>query len=834
MPRSALMPLLIFGFTALGIILAGMAKGYMLLVLSLIAMTATVGVGLNVLLGLTGQVSFGHVGFYALGAYTTGILALKGVSFWIAFPLAGLIGGAIGFLLALPALRVKGPYLAMVTIAFAFIIEHGAVEWRDLTGGANGLMGIMPPALGRISFGEREMAMLAVLLAGLAFALYHRLDKSAWGLGMRAVRDAETAAQSLGLDPVKIKVVAFTLSAVLTALAGALFSPLMMFIAPSSFPFFQSILFLLAVIIGGAGSVLGPLLGAVVVVGLPEVLSDFAEYRLLFFGVVLLVVLWAAPKGLIGTLGNRFRREDPRRAMEDSDMLLPDIAAWLKPADPAPLEVKGLGISFGGLRAAHDVAFTAQPGQVTSVIGPNGAGKTTVLNMIGGFYKPGNGSIQLQHGELAGLPAWRIARAGIARTYQTTQLFPELSVIDNIRIALRRGRLGALLGRAGARGAEEDAVAEALLAFVGYREPLARLAGSLPHVDRRLVEIARALATRPRVLLLDEPAAGLMRADKDGLSLLLRRIADAGIAVILVEHDMTLVMGISDHIVVLDAGTPIAAGAPLAVRGDARVIKAYLGEAGATGRPRAAPWQGPSDPILAAVNLTAGYGAAPVLEKLNIAVKPGELVALLGANGAGKSTAMRAISGLLRPIEGQVLLNDAELRQQSAPAIARAGLALVPEGRQVFPELSVLDNLKLGAYTRRDFDAAEIEAVLNRFPRLRERLQQRAGLLSGGEQQMLALGRGMLAKPKVMLLDEPSLGLAPAIAQEVFTVLADLRDEGVTLLLVDQMATQALAVADRAYVLEQGRVVREGQAAELRGDKALEAAYLGGGQAAAE
>jgi len=615
------MPLLIFGFTALGIILAGMAKGYMLLVLSLIAMTATVGVGLNVLLGLTGQVSFGHVGFYALGAYTTGILALKGVSFWIAFPLAGLIGGAIGFLLALPALRVKGPYLAMVTIAFAFIIEHGAVEWRDLTGGANGLMGIMPPALGRISFGEREMAMLAVLLAGLAFALYHRLDKSAWGLGMRAVRDAETAAQSLGLDPVKIKVVAFTLSAVLTALAGALFSPLMMFIAPSSFPFFQSILFLLAVIIGGAGSVLGPLLGAVVVVGLPEVLSDFAEYRLLFFGVVLLVVLWAAPKGLIGTLGNRFRREDPRRAMEDSDMLLPDIAAWLKPADPAPLEVKGLGISFGGLRAAHDVAFTAQPGQVTSVIGPNGAGKTTVLNMIGGFYKPGSGSIQLQHGELAGLPAWRIARAGIARTYQTTQLFPELSVIDNIRIALRRGRLGALLGRAGARGAEEDAVAEALLAFVGYREPLARLAGSLPHVDRRLVEIARALATRPRVLLLDEPAAGLMRADKDDLSLLLRRIADAGIAVILVEHDMTLVMGISDHIVVLDAGTPIAAGAPLAVRGDARVIKAYLGEAGATGRPRAAPWQGPSDPILAAVNLTAGYGAAPVLEKLNIAVK---------------------------------------------------------------------------------------------------------------------------------------------------------------------------------------------------------------------
>lgn len=821
MQTRPIIPIAILLVTLAGLLIAGIAKGYTLFILALVAMTGVVGVGLNVLLGLTGQVSFGHVGFYAIGAYTTGILSLQGVSFWIALPLAGLIGAAVGFLLALPALRVKGPYLAMVTIAFAFIIEHGAVEWRGLTGGSNGLMGILPPSLGGINFGEREMAMLAVLLMGFAFALYHRLSSSAWGLGMRAVRDSEVAAQSLGLNPVTIKVTAFTLSAALTALAGALFSPLMMFIAPSSFPFFQSILFLLAVIIGGAGSVFGPLLGAIVVVGLPELLSDLAEYRLLFFGILLLVVLWAAPRGIIGSIAARFRREDPHVAVNDGI----DLAAWLKPASALPLVIEGLGISFGGIRAAHGVGFMAEPGKVTAVIGPNGAGKTTVLNMIGGFYKPDQGSIRLED-DLAGKPAFAVSRAGIARTYQTTQLFGDLSVLDNIRIALRRGRLGLLLGKS--KAGDDSALAEALLAFVGYTGPVARLAGALPHVDRRLVEIARALATQPRVLLLDEPAAGLMRGDKHSLSLLLRRIADCGISVILVEHDMALVMGISDHVVVLDAGTPIAAGTPAEVRQNPAVIKAYLGGAEMQGRPRTAPWSGPADAVLATVNLTAGYGAAPVLEKLSIAVKPGEMVALLGANGAGKSSAMRAISGLLRPIEGSVLLKDAELRQQPAHKIAASGLALVPEGRQVFPELSVYDNLLLGAYTRTDLKPeAEVAALLQRFPRLRERLHNRAGLLSGGEQQMLAVARGMIAKPQVMMLDEPSLGLAPTIINEVFTVLADLRDEGVTILLVDQMAVLALAVADRAYVLESGHVVREGSAAELRGDKALEAAYLG-------
>jgi branched-chain amino acid transport system ATP-binding protein len=377
---------------------------------------------------------------------------------------------------------------------------------------------------------------------------------------------------------------------------------------------------------------------------------------------------------------------------------------------------------------------------------------------------------------------------------------------------------------------EERHIAEALLAYVGYHGSLAVPAGDLPHVDRRLVEIARALATRPRVLLLDEPAAGLMRADKDALSRLIRAVADLGIAVILVEHDMLLVMGISDEVVVLDAGVPIAAGAPAEVRCDPKVLKAYLGdsEMRVRVRPRPAPWSGKQDAVLSTVKLTAGYGAAPVLDDVSLDVRPGEMVTMIGANGAGKSTTMRAIAGLLRPVEGTIVLDDQRIDEIEAHQIARRALALVPEGRQVFPELTVLDNLVLGAHARRHADPeAEIAALLARFPRLKERLALRAGLLSGGEQQMLAIARGLMAKPRILLLDEPSLGLAPAMINELFDILAGLRDDGVTILLVDQMAALALTIADRGYVLELGKIVRADSARGLAEDPELEAAYLG-------
>jgi ABC-type branched-subunit amino acid transport system ATPase component/ABC-type branched-subunit amino acid transport system permease subunit len=819
---SAMTQLGIALITAGGLAMSVMSDGYTPFVLALVALTTITGVGLNILLGLAGQVSFGHVGFYSIGAYAVAILTLKGMSFWLALPIAGLLAGVVGALFALPALRVTGPYLAMMTIAFSFIVEHGTIEWRALTGGQNGLAGFPHPSLGPLN-GERAMAAISVVLAGLSLWAFEVLARGSWGRAMIAVRDSETASSSVGLQPVVVKTIAFALSAFFTGLAGGCFAVLLSFIAPSAFPFSQSILFLLAVVVGGAGWTFGPVIGALVTVVLPELVAGLAEYRLLMFGCLLLVVLWIAPDGIIGSIARHFSGRSSAAA-DGAGFSITDFLA--RPYGSEALEIDRLSLSFGGIRAANDVALTAEPGRITGLIGPNGAGKTTVLNMASGFYRPDAGSIRLGRVQLAGQSASAIARAGIARTYQTTQLFGSLSALENVTVGLRVGHLGNPLAPAATSVQRREA--EGLLALVGYRGAADMAAAALPHVDRRLIEIARALATRPNVLLLDEPAAGLTAGDKEHLKSLLRVIASAGIAVVLGEHDMNLVMGVGDHSVVLDAGRPIAAGQPAEIRSDERVRAAYLGTGHLMPRPREEGAAPPAEVVLSVRAVDAGYGALPVLSNVSFEVRRGELVALLGANGAGKSTTMRAVSGLLRPVGGRIELAGASIGAAPAHRIAAAGLALVPEGRQIFAELSVRDNLALGAYTHPSTDIdAEIEILLQRFPRLKDRIDGRAGLLSGGEAQMLAVARGLMMKPQILLLDEPSLGLAPAIIEELYGTLDELRAKGTTLLLVDQMAAMALGIADRGYLIAAGQIVHSGTAAELRRDPALEGAYLG-------
>lgn len=853
--------------------LAFTLNSYYVFVLANIALIAIVGIGLNVLLGLTGQVSFGHVGFYAIGAYTVAILTTKaGWSFWPAWGAGTLIAAALGAVLALPALRVKGPYLAMITIAFSFIVQHAIVEMPDLTGGQNGIMGIMPPQLVASWGPEQTVTVLAVLAAAVLMIGYALLSRGTWGAAMRAVNDSETAAQSIGLNPLVVKTVAFTLSAATAGLAGGLFAPLSSFVTAETFSFMQSILFVLVVIVGGAGTIVGPIVGALIVGMLPELLASLESYRLLFFGALLLLVLWVAPEGLVGLwrqvmgkfqgvarVGGVSELADGESAagtMTTAQVALEATAAIGTPINAAAasasghragvstpvdagtlalpqreraaLAADGLGITFGGVRAVSELSMRVPVCAVTSLIGPNGAGKTTALNMLSGFYRPSTGKVTLGSKSLAGLSAFRIARAGIARTYQTSQLFGTLSVEDNVALAMSRGRLGGLFALGRYRSETVRQQARALLAFCGYEGSPAINAAGLAHVDRRLVEIARALATDPDALLLDEPAAGLSREDKDRLATLLRRIADAGIGVALVEHDMTLVMSISDQLVVLDAGRRLAVGTPSEVQNDPAVKQAYLGESLEVASKGSSATRTPGAELLGVDALVAGYGAEPVLHGISLQVRAGEMVALLGANGAGKSTLMRTLAGLHSSQSGAMHIDGHQLEGRAAEDIVGLGLVLVPEGRQVFPELSVLDNIRLGAFLDQTDREARVESMLQRFPRLRERLHQRAGLLSGGEQQMLAVARGLMSRPRVLLLDEPSLGLAPKVIAELFAALDRLRDESMTILLVDQMAGLALALADRAYVMEGGHVVAQGTAAEIAANDELAEAYLGG------
>jgi len=820
------------------LVLAATLNNYYVFILANVALLAIIGIGLNVLIGLSGQMSFGHAGFYAIGAYVVAILTTRaGLGFWVAWPLAGILCAMIGALLALPALRVKGPYLAMVTIAFGIVVEHGIIEMSGVTGGQNGIMDIVGPSFSELLSGERAIAVIAIVATAISFFAYALVSRGNWGAAMRAVRDSEIAAESIGLNPLIVKTMAFIVSAFLAGLAGGLYAPLSGFVTPGSFGFTESILFVLIVMIGGAGTLLGPLVGALIVGVLPELLARFEDARLLIFGVLLLVVLWSAPNGVAGLFVQLWRRlakhvsEKPEAgddAVTNMAMAIPE----LKKRPRRTLTADALCMQFGGVRAVWDLSLGVQPGAITSLIGPNGAGKSTVINMLSGFYTPSSGRIVIADVELQGRSAFAVARTGIARSYQTSQLFGSLSTLDNVGLALSRGRLDTLFSASQMRSPQARQHAARLLRWCGYSGRLELPASDLAQVDRRLVEIARALATAPDVLLLDEPAAGLAREDKERLALLLRRIADAGIGVLLVEHDMALVMEISDHIIVIDAGAFLASGTPAAVQDNPEVKKAYLGEAGAlspadTSAPHEAKGIGAAQEALSVRGLTTGYGAAPVLHDVGIVVNERQTVALLGANGAGKTTLMRSLIGLHRPVTGSIRLAGEEISALPTEAIVARGLVLVPEGRQVFPELSVLDNIRLGAFVNPADRERRVETMLERFPLLRERLHQRAGLLSGGEQQMLAITRALMANPRVLILDEPSLGLAPKVIAELFAALRLLRAEGMTLVVVDQMAGLALALADTAYVFENGRVVAQGTAAEITGNPVLAKAYLG-------
>jgi len=497
----------------------------------------------------------------------------------------------------------------------------------------------------------------------------------------------------------------------------------------------------------------------------------------------------------------------------------------------ALLETASVSVRFGGLQALDDVSIGIEAGHVTGLIGPNGAGKTTLFNVITGLHTPNGGRVMLDGRDVTDAKPHKRARAGIGRTFQRLETFGTLTVRENVLVAaeMRRGWSRERF--------DVHALVDETIERVGLQQVAAERVDQLPTGTARLVELARALAAKPRVLLLDEPSAGLNEKETNTLGALLRELAGSGLGVLLVEHDMSFVMGTCAYIHVLDFGRLIAGGNPKAIQSDASVRAAYLGteqeERPAARLPRltvsseaSAPVDiDPSGAMLALQGVTAGYGTIDVLEGVDLAVMPGQVFALLGPNGAGKSTTLKVASGQIKPTHGTVTMEGRDVTGTPADTLARNGLCLVPEGRGIFPNLTVIENLRMATFSGTPFQVV-IDRAFERFPRLAERRKQVAGTLSGGEQQMLSMARGLAIDPKVLLLDELSMGLAPLIVEELYDVVKRIAAENVSILIVEQFAHEVLGVADVAAIMLHGRVQYRGDPAEV--GAALEAAYLGG------
>jgi branched-chain amino acid transport system ATP-binding protein len=489
------------------------------------------------------------------------------------------------------------------------------------------------------------------------------------------------------------------------------------------------------------------------------------------------------------------------------------------------LTVNGLVKRFGGFTAVNNVSFRVEQGEILGLIGPNGSGKSTIFNMLSGTLVPTAGSIEFDGAELSGLAPHRIINRGIGRTFQIPRPFHRLTIFENVALA-------GYYGQGSHSRAKADEAAERALGMVGL--PTDRHAGvdGLGAAGLKKLELAKALATGPKLLLADESLGGLDDTEMHAAADMLRKIRDElGITIIWVEHIMGVLMRVVDRVMVLDHGEKISEGLPNAVVADPRVIEVYLGTdadssqvAAAEARRRA----GASD-MLELRSVDAGYGSFQALFGVSLEVRAGEAVGVIGPNGAGKTTLMRVISGLIRPTKGAIAMEGTDVLATPAHRIVSLGIAHVPENRRLFPRLTVDDNLKMGAFMpgARAHYAERLEFVFDLFPRMKERRSQMAGTMSGGEQQMCAIGRALMSNPKLLLLDEPSAGLAPVVVQQVFELVKRIRASGLTVLIVEQNVQQVLRVVDRAYLLEAGTLRASGTSAEMMSNDTIKQAYLG-------
>jgi ABC-type branched-subunit amino acid transport system ATPase component/ABC-type branched-subunit amino acid transport system permease subunit len=827
------------------------------------AQVAALAQAWNLMAGYGGLVSLAVSAFVGVGSYAGAKLSIAaGFGFLPSTLAGGAFAAGFAVLVSVPMFRFRGLYFTIGSLVLASALAAFMVNWNGL-GGASGLtltdVAPTPATLYQTTLLVAVGATLAVVL----------MLRARLGLGLLAVRDDEDVAERMGVATFRTKLIAFALAGFIMGLVGALQAQKLGRIEPyGAFGLSWTIDSINAAIIGGVGTIVGPLLGAVLMVQIGEWLAGYPELHVALMGLLVILVIRFAPRGVWGTL---LQHVGPRLIAAVPEWLKPrsagvilegraaePIAGASDPAAPAAppaiaaesatatraatavskgaagpsgrgqgvddvlLKATGVGKAFGGVKAVDAVDVDIRAGEVLGIVGPNGAGKSTLIGLLSGALRTDTGSVELFGEDATALGAQQRARMGVGRTHQIPRPFRQITVLENLLVAQMHG--------AGRSRSEALAEAERILRMCGLAEQAHVLAGNLTLLRLKRLEVARALSLNPRILLLDEVGAGLVEHEVRELIDLIGRLRGEVEAILVVEHVLDVIRECCDRLVVIDRGSKLTEGDPHEVLADPDVAAVYLGTSGGAEVHHARDRVGHSDrTVLEVSNVSAGYGAFKALHDVSLEVREGEVIALLGANGAGKTTTARVISGMVQPTGGEVRFNGAVATGRPGHEVVRAGVAHCMEGRRIFADLTVEENLLLGGRTAPSGEerTRRLQEVYELFDVLREKRRDSGASLSGGQQQMLAIGRALMAKPSLVIFDEISLGLAPIMVDRLYGALAQINARGVAMIVIEQNVERGLALADRVAVLEKGRIALSGTPEDLRKDPRMLALYVG-------